>query len=41
MKTSTKQKQLSIQDKKAIKTMRKLRKRGRSGKGDLWFVKEA
>lgn len=41
MKTNTKQKQLTTQDKKAIKTMRQLRKRGRSGKSEVWFVKEA
>lgn len=41
METNTKQKQLTTQDKKAIKTMRQLRKRGRSGKGDYWIAKEA
>lgn len=41
MKTSTKTKGLTSQDKKVIKTMRQLRKRGRSGKGDYWLVKEA
>lgn len=41
MKTSTKAKGLSNKDKKQIKTMRELRKRGRSGKGDYWVVKEA
>ncbi len=41
MKTSTKTKGLTNQDKKVIKTMRQLRKRGRSGKGDYWQVKEA
>lgn len=38
MKTSTKTKGLSNQAKKTIKTMRDLRKRGRSGKGDYWQV---
>lgn len=41
MKTNTKQKALSVQEKKQIKTMRQLRKRGRSGKGDCWIVREA
>lgn len=41
MKTSTKTKGLSNQDKKAVKTVRQLRKRGRSGKGDYWIIKEA
>ena len=41
MKTSTKAKGLTIQDKKQFKSMRQLRKRGRSGKGDYWIIKEA
>ena len=40
MKTSTKAKGLSNQDKKQVKTMRQLRKRGRSGKVDYWITKE-
>lgn len=41
MKTSTKQKGLTSQDKKQVKSMRQLRRRGRSGKGDYWILKEA
>lgn len=37
MKTSTKSKGLSNQDKKVIKTMRQLRKNGR---GKLWTTKQ-
>ena len=37
MKTSTKLKGLSNQDKKSIKTMRQLRK---SGRGKLWTTKQ-
>ena len=39
MKTNTKQKQLSTQDKKAIKTLRAMRKSGRVGKANYWIVK--
>ena len=38
MKTNTKQKGLTSQDKKHIKSMRQLRK---SGRGKLWTTKEA
>lgn len=40
MKTNTKAKGLTSQDKKAVKSMRLLRKRGRAGKGALWIIKE-
>lgn len=41
MKTSTKSKGLTSQDKKHIKSMRQLRKRGRTGKAEIWQAKEA
>lgn len=40
MKTNTKQKGLTSQDKKHIKSMRQLRKSGRVGKAALWTTKE-
>lgn len=41
MKTNTKAKGLSNQDKKHIKSMRQLRKNGRAGKALQWLIKEA